>query len=328
MRRIYSHIIYICLVAILFAGCRVDYPEKDFWGKVGYDNIDSRVPILVAIDNLQGTLGNDVKDGNVLSEEWANADFYVYAFYTSTNVKGAPVDVNYSERMDSRDDEKVYCLIDDTDNDNIGHGKKARLNRDLTSFLQWKDGDAVYFNSTYPEYCYKFFAYYLDDAANMNEAPVRGGNSVAYEISIDGTQNLMCGYTTLCPYGGNTGCLDVYPIFKMERQLALVKFNPDEQVENIIVTAPYRGRVVVAADDEAKIGAQFDDSEIKDYSSEEIGMTFLLPEADSYELQILTKEGDAPICRNFGVDGGFMAGHEYTVSIKVIDSENIELDVK
>lgn len=330
MKGKYLHSIYISLVFALLIGCTIEYPQKDFFGVKGdvvYDNTNLRVPILVAMDAAEETFDNE--------EEWANAIVNVYAFYTPTDTEGAPEAVDYSERMDSQDEEKVYCLVDDTDNDNEGHGKQARLSK--SSLLQWEDGDVVYYNSTYPQYRYRFFAYYLGNATvtKLERDSVR----VIYDIDINGTQDLMCGCATLTekqkerfgslsnPYSANTGALGLFPTFKMKRQLASLHFVVKEEstsIKKIVITAPYKGRFVVAAADEKDMGITFD-TETTDFtqSFKKEGAMFFLPAADNYVVTI----GDK-IPAVLDVDGGFKAGMAYTVEVKVNDSENIEFEVK
>ena len=262
MKRIYSHIVHTCMAIMLLAGCKSDYPHIEYDGdpgKVEYDNIDFRVPIQVAIsdplfDSYTRGMGafDNVKDPSSIDKNWKDADIYVYAFYTPDGLKSSPDGINYSERMVSDNDEKFYCLVDDANNANIGHGKKARLNRDLGSFLQWSkddqqnDDNMVYYNSTYPQYRYRFFAYHLDDAADLSQKPERLSDYVAYDIKIDGTQDLMCGYATPTAkqiaslnavsnkhvfnnlkhlaYSTETGYIDLFPVFDMRHQLTYLKF--------------------------------------------------------------------------------------------------------
>ena len=333
MKGKYLHSIYISLVFALLIGCTIEYPQKDFFGVKGdvvYDNTNLRVPILVAMDAAEETFDNE--------EEWANAIVNVYAFYTPTDTEGAPDSVDYSERMDSQDEEKVYCLVDDTDNGNKGHGKQARLSK--SSLLQWEDGDVVYYNSTYPQYCYRFFAYYLGNAVDMEKMqPNRHHDYVSYDIQIDGTQDLMYGCATLTDkqtkrfgslsnsYSANTGALGLFPTFKMKRQLASLHFVVKEDstsIKKIVITAPYKGRFVVAAADEKEMGITFD-TETTDFtqSFKKEGAMFFLPAADNYVVTI----GDK-IPAVLDVDDGFKAGMAYTVEVKVNDSENIEFEVK
>ena len=337
MKGKYLHSIYISLVLALLVGCTIEYPQKDFFGVKGdvvYDNTNLRVPILVAMDAAEETFDNE--------EEWANAIVNVYAFYTPTDTEGAPEAVDYSERMDSHDEEKVYCLVDDTDNDNKGHGKQARLSK--SSLLQWEDGDVVYYNSTYPQYRYRFFAYYLGNAevTKLERDSVR----VIYDIEIDGTQDLMCGCATLTdkqkerfgslsnPYSANTGVLGLFPTFKMKRQLASLHFVVKEDsaegtsIEEIVVTAPYRGQFVVAAADEKEMGVTFD-ADTKDFSKSkpfEGGAKFYLPATRSYDVTITLADG-----RTFPqlkLEGNFENGQSYTVEVKGIESDNIKFEVK
>ena len=336
MKGKYLHSIYISLVLALLVGCTIEYPQKDFFGVKGdvvYDNTNLRVPILVAMDAAEETFDNDTAIVNV------------YAFYTPTDTEGAPDSVDYSERMDSQDEEKVYCLVDDTDNGNKGHGKQARLSK--SSLLQWEDGDVVYYNSTYPQYCYRFFAYYLGNAANMNNAPNRYADYVSYDIEIDGTQDLMCGYATLTdkqkerfgslsnPYSANTGALGLFPTFKMKRQHASLHFALSDDsakgdlIRNVVITAaPCKGRFVVAAADETQMGITFN-TETKNFaqSFEKEGAMFFLPAANNYAVTIQLS-GNKSFSAVLDVNGGFKAGMAYTVEVKVIDSKNIEFEVK
>lgn len=311
MNRIYIHIIHIGLAMLLLAGCKSDYPHIEYNGNPGtveFDNIDARVPIMVAINdplyqNYTRGVGafDNVMDENGINENWKNADIFVYAFYTPDGMANTPSNTNYSERMDSKDANKIYCLVDDADNDNIGHGKKARLNRDMTSFLQWTDNDMVYYNGTYPQYRYRFFAYHIDDAADMSKKPERKSDYVSYDVQIDGTQDLMCSYAqptaeqlarmenlaspgnknfvnnlSKLIYSTETGHRDLFPIFKMDHQLAYVRFflkadsitdasgnkmmDPEiamVRVENIVINERYHGEFIVAAEETGRLGVNF-----------------------------------------------------------------------
>lgn len=279
MIRKYLHII-ICLAATLLVGCRSEYPHVEYEGNPGtveFENINSRVPIMVAIsDPLYATYtrGMGAFD-NVRGENPINkgkdADFFVYAFY-SPGVAGTPGGFNYSERMNSKDEEKIYCLVDDTDNDNLGHGKRARLNLDKTSFLQWVDEDEVYYSSSYPQYRYKFFAYHLDDAADLTRMPERKFDHIAYDVTIDGTQDLMGGYASptkeqlnklaavsnkhilnnldKLAYSTETGNFNIFPIFDMKHQLAYLTFSL--KADSIVVWDEEKNEMVKVIDPEVK----------------------------------------------------------------------------
>ena len=253
MKRIYSHIIYTCLTIILLAGCKSDYPYIEYEGnpgKVEFGNIESLIPIMVAIDDplyKNHTRGVGIF-GNAADENLTK-DIHVYAFYTPEGIAGVPSHSDYNARMDSKDYDKYLCLIDDTENEGIGHGKRARLNQNMPSFLQWADSGNVYYNNTYPQYRYKFFAYHIDDAAEMNNAPNRYADYVSYDIEIDGTQDLMCGFARPTnqqlekieslsspsnkdfinnleelTYSTESARRDLIPVFNMEHHLTYIKF--------------------------------------------------------------------------------------------------------
>lgn len=254
MKALYLHAICACLLVSLFAGCRPKYPHIEYEGNprdVVFGHVDFPVPVNVAITNpLYETYTRGVgvfdkyQDG--VAGNWENADIYVYAFYSPSNLGGGPNDIDYSKRMDSEDDEKIYCLVDDADDEAKGHGKRAYINNDITSFLQWGGNNVPYYNSSYQQYRYKFFAYHIDDAADLMHGPERGRDYVAYNVEIDGTQDLMCGYATPTrkqlaalnapsdkhilnnieelAYSTTTGYRDIFPIFQLKHQLAFMKF--------------------------------------------------------------------------------------------------------
>ena len=359
MKRIYSHIVHTCMAIMLLAGCKSDYPHIEYDGdpgKVEFDNIDFRVPIQVAIsDPLFGSytrgMGafDNVKDPSSIDKNWKDADIYVYAFYTPDGLKSSPDGINYSERMVSDNDEKFYCLVDDANNANIGHGKKARLNRDLGSFLQWSkddqqnDDNMVYYNSTYPQYRYRFFAYHLDDAADLSQKPERLSDYVAYDIKIDGTQDLMCGYATptakqiaslnavsnkhvfnnlkYLAYSTETGYIDLFPVFDMKHQFVYLKFflkadsifvdgekvlDPEiknVRIENVYITSPYHGEFVVAADDTSRLGVTF--------TSEMKNLYMPVKVKTDADGNIVTDADGHRITTSRDEEGKLMAGNEY-----------------
>ena len=330
MNKKYLHVIYTCLTITLLTGCSLEYPDRDFLGEEGnvvFDNTALRVPVQVAVDDIP-LYGN------------SDSVLYVYSFYTPTNgVEGAPTEVDYREHMDAVDDEKVFCLIDGTS----GHGKKVRLTSHFGALLQWQDDEVVYYNSTYSQYRYKFFAYHVGDA-KMGTVE-RDSVKVAFEVEINGTQNLMCACASLTekqkerfsdspvyPYSAATGALGLFPTFKMESQLASLHFALSDDsaegvsIRNVVITAPYQGRFVVAAADETKMGITFD-TETKDFaqSFEKEGAMFFLPAANNYAVTIQLS-GDKSF--SAALNGDFEAGTASTVEVKVNDSENIEFEVK
>ena len=304
MKRIYLHILYTCLAVILFAGCKSDYPDIEYdgdLGKVEFDDFSSPIPIMVAIDDpLYENITRGMGALSNLEDKRAFDSLRVYAFYSPKGVDNVYDHTSYSERMDSKDGENIYCLIDDADNAGIGHGKKARMNYDAPSILEWTDGDNVYYSTSHPQARFRFFAYHVDDAADMGKAPRREADYVAYDIEVDGTQDLMCSYAQPTAgqmanvpnltspsnkdfvnnlekytYSTVSASRELIPVFTMKHQMAylrlflkaervLEELDPQidkMRVENVIIKGVhYQGEFVVAAEDPGRLGVTYSDA--------------------------------------------------------------------
>lgn len=255
--------VVLCAVIFTLAGCRQHYPGIEYDGledDIGVDYKEGKVPVYVAVNDPlfehYTTRGvgafDDLVNGNSTDQKWWEADFRVYAFLRRS-FNGYSGDPDYTKRMSSNDDD-CLCLIDDNGTgDSQGHGRKANLRKgEQNAFLDWKDGDDVYYNTTYQYYAYRFFAYYLDDAYDFSKAPtVRSKDHISYDFTIDGTQDLMCGYASLTnaqlaeaetfrsgekdneffadnikdlAFSKATGNRSIYPIFDMQHKLSYLKF--------------------------------------------------------------------------------------------------------
>ena len=304
-KRIYIHTISACLIALLLIGCKSDYPHIEYEGDlsdVTYENIESPVPIIVAVNDpiyVSYTRGvgafEDFKEGADSDEKWVGADFYVYAFYSPNGLPGTPQSaVDYKSSMGSgSEDMPPFCLVDDALEGGLGHGRHARLDKNRESFLHWINDDKIYYNKTHQQCRYKFFAYYLDDAVDFSKRPDRTSDCVTYDIKIDGTQDLMCGYAVptesqietliksgekdivnnikALAYSTITGNRDLFPIFQMKHKLAHLKFYvkagstngiidteaANVEITNISIVAQTKGKFTVAADDETNMRATF-----------------------------------------------------------------------
>ena len=262
-KRIYIHTISACLTAILFIGCKSEYPHIEYEGElseVTYENIESPVPIIVAVNDpiyVSYTRGmgafEDFKEEEDADEKWRNADFYVYAFYSPNGLPGTPLSaVDYKARMNSgSEDMPPFCLVDDAIEGGFGHGRHARLDKNRESFLHWVKDDKIYYNKMHQQCRYKFFAYYLDNAATDPHTgrlniPERLSDRITYDVEIDGTQDLMCGCASpteaqienliksgekdivnnikALAYSTITGNRDLFPIFQMKHHLTHLKF--------------------------------------------------------------------------------------------------------
>ena len=241
MKRIYSHIIYTCLTIILLAGCKSDYPYIEYEGnpgKVEFDNIESLIPIMTTMNS---PLYENLTRGTGIFNNEKDKDFYIYAFYTPKGKDGVPQSIDYSMNPQ----EEFHCLVDDP----TGHGLKARLS-EISSALEWVKDTMVYYNNTYPDYRYRFFAYHVDDAVDMEKMqPNRHHDYVSYDIQIDGTQDLMCSCAQPTPeqlakikslaspsnkdfinnlekltYSTQSAHRDLIPLFETKHQLAYIQF--------------------------------------------------------------------------------------------------------
>lgn len=311
MKRIHMHAIGICLTVTLTIGCKSEYPHIEYEGEldeVTYDKIESPVPIIVAVNDpiyVSYTRGvgvfDDLDEGDRSNyEKWLDADFYVYAFYSPNGIPGTPQSAaDYKPSMNSNsenEDVPPFCLVDDGD-PSTGHGRKARLDENKESFLHWEDEAKIYYSKIHQQCRYKFFAYYLDDAATTSDGtlrrPERFSDRVTYDVKIDGTQDLMCGYAEptapqidnllnagerdivnnidALAYSTVTGNRDLFPIFTMKHQLVFLKFyikkgsvngevDPTAaqvEIKNISIKALTEGKLTVAAEDRTKMGATF-----------------------------------------------------------------------
>ena len=253
MKRIYSHIIYTCLTIILLAGCKSDYPYIEYEGnpgKVEFGNIESLIPIMTTMNSP--LYENHTRGTGIFNNE-KDKDFYIYAFYTPKGKDGVPQSIDYSMNPQ----EEFHCLVDDP----TGHGLKARLS-EISSALEWVKDTMVYYNNTYPDYRYRFFAYHVDDAVDMEKMqPNRHLDYVSYDIQIDGTQDLMCSCAQPTPeqlakikslaspsnkdfinnlekltYSTQSAHRDLIPLFETKHQLAYIQFFL--KVDSIVVIDP------------------------------------------------------------------------------------------
>lgn len=263
---------------------------------------------------------------SILTEKYTKARFYIYAFrkekYANDkdNDLTTEPDLTYTRLSEDRqqDEFALNCLVDGPD---FNYGMPARLTSDMAgsfdllykkddqdkgstigsgNFIdeETKETQTLYYSSKYQNVGYNFFAYYIDslnlekhsvDIYNVSRTP----ESVAYDITIDGTQDIMCGsapdlradmfgvgedkrydinitkeerdviinqggggYSTFAAHRG------VYPIVDMKHQLAqlnFVAYPGDERCKDIVITgievvAPTRGTLTVAARDKKNIG--------------------------------------------------------------------------
>ena len=286
-------------IVLLLCGCRKSYPGIEYEEeKIQVSDKYDRVPITVAVNdplmiNISRGMGalDDEEDSDKAYEKWYNTRLYIYAFLANNSKYDGPLD--YTATMDAFDEEAYYCLVSDTLPE--GHGRRVRINPDQNPYITWENDEVLYYNLTYQDYRYNFFAYHIDDA-QINQIK-KSKDEITLDLTIDGSQDLMLGVAapteeqikTLCKdskwtaarihdlaYSTTTGHRDVVPVITMEHLLSRFSFKltgKDEEsdsvsVRNIYVKAKNRGLMTVAADDTTRLSLTFPDElnpELKDW---------------------------------------------------------------
>lgn len=124
-------------------------------------------------------------------DRWREADFYVYAFLANNheftgNVNYGGEEVNLMLHND--DGRTPYCLV---------KNRRVKFTDAPEPTLEWvREGEAEefqpYYSVSYPAYMFNFFIYHVDNASCS--APVESPTRVSYNITIDGTQDIISGY--------------------------------------------------------------------------------------------------------------------------------------
>ena len=181
-----------------------------------------------------------------------------------------------------RDEEKLNCLVD-------GYSYYSGIH----SHLDNKSGLAVVskaplYYGTYQDVGYNFFAYVIDDLESSANTVHRTRDSIYYDVTLDGTQDIMCGkapkltaevlderysqvklsdaernrilnignYSTYAAHRNIDPYVDVY------HQLTQLKFRAyageegvdSTTIDSIYVEAPNTGKLIVAHRDPSRVG--------------------------------------------------------------------------
>ena len=152
--------------------------------------------------------------------KYQDGTIYVYAFRSDYNMQGtvltslpslrntAYATLNRPNGINNDSVNLTDCLLDGSDYfmgvptklvpESSGeliynyHYEKDEQGRDLLKFgNQW--GRDFYYSNTYQEIPYNFFAYYVDDFVPNASNTHREDTHIHYDITIDGTQDIMCG---------------------------------------------------------------------------------------------------------------------------------------
>lgn len=201
---------------------------------------------------------------------WENARFHIYAYH-----KGNETDYTTTRQKDS-----LECLLEDA----------LAYVPDRTSFifslLDAKSEEKInyFYNGKTEMYPYNFFAYYIDDVEPASI--IKSRESISVDVTINGTQDIMCGKAKLTAlqkaeiskskdansimksyYSLYSAKKQIIPVVQFEHQLVRLKFEAfpgsgyceNLSVKGVEVLSKDRGTMIVAHNDEQKLGMTFDD---------------------------------------------------------------------
>ena len=213
-----------------YPGLTYDYNGDKITNNETYDK--TPVMVFVNKQNffsVSATRGGDIGGNGVGSFDdpsgkdsvkYKNARFFIYAFRKKEYLQDKnpqlteKPDLTYtrfSGPQSSRDTNAVNCLVD---GDDFNYGMLAKLTEDKAGAfdLLYKTDDddnpdndyhvgsgsfekaSIYYSSLHQDVGYNFFAYYIDGLKeDTNTEPERNSESISYKITIDGTQDIMCG---------------------------------------------------------------------------------------------------------------------------------------
>ena len=223
------------LAATAFGACSDSYPglsydsleQSSSQGQTGTTDPVSRDPLdaIVLSTNTQGNFpvksqtrgigAFDPQDTANVLRIW-QAPFYVFAFrdgkYDKSNNIELLSEPDFSRWVyaksntgsSSSDNLNFHCLLD---GDDYYYGLKTHFNNgqlvpeyngvDYRNLGGLTGYQRFYYSSANAEVPYNFFAYYIDDIKITNLSTARQTDRVAYNIEIDGSQDLMCGKADL-----------------------------------------------------------------------------------------------------------------------------------
>lgn len=194
------------------AACSTDsYPGLEYDKPDHVENTEAydKTPVMVFINeqnffSISATRGMGPIDNNLNNNTAAHAVINVFAFRDRADVQGlsaltADPDLTVTRKADP---DNANCLLDNAADYYSGY--PMMLSKSGQGFLVSPgtgsaDGETeetgaeeiIYYSAKYTEVGYNFFAYYIDDCPVKNK--VRTADRIAFDIDIDGTQDVMCG---------------------------------------------------------------------------------------------------------------------------------------
>ncbi len=148
-----------------------------------------------------GVIDPEQEDTDAYHERMSNVNFFVYAFR-----RDRPGGMHYNYNG-ANDPDNHFCLLDGsrdtltadqlenlqlTQDQAWKHGKWARYNGN-GSFVNWRSlNDIPYYSIMQQLDPFRFFAYCYDDAKILGDGVRREPDHNAFDVEIDGSQDLMC----------------------------------------------------------------------------------------------------------------------------------------
>lgn len=287
------------LMPLLFA-CTRSYPGLEYEDDNGFSNGEgsTNTPIMLFLNDplfftMTTTRGTGVFEPDN-KNKYNNATFHVFAFRDAEDV-----DMTMTLASDS---DRYNCLVD---GDVFFKGRPMKMDKDNSGEMEFiRDEETnvtehLYYGSKYQELGYNFFGYYIDDFEPTSENSVRTKDEIYHNVDIDGSQDIMCGYSreltpeyvlnilkkngnssstgliadrnNILNYGYSTYAAhrNVNPVIDLKHVLARLKFEAyagDNKAQNITITnievkSRTKGKLTVAAADLTKVGLQVDESQ-------------------------------------------------------------------
>ncbi len=294
------------VAAVSLASCSDSYPGLEYNGNnsvISNEESYDKTPIMVFINpqnffSIAATRSGGTGPFEGLSnKKYEKSRFYVFAF---RGTKDKPEHGNLTYEPDlsrtrfapgfTPDEDNDDCLVDGKEDYN--YGLMAKLTNDYPGafdFISEKENgeivsDQVYYSTAnQKDVGYNFFAYHIDNLV-QTAVPHRGVQNtqeISYDLTIDGTQDIMCGYApwltsevlkddqnmsnmtederqdilNLGLYSTFAAHRGINPTVNLTHQLVRLDFKAypgDEEVERITITgveveAPNKGTLVVAS---------------------------------------------------------------------------------
>ena len=312
-------------IAVGLGACSESYPGMyyDYGNSIGNNEAgdsSSRVPVYVyvnrqsffSVSSMRGVgpfdpLSDKDADGNPreLTPEdtlrYQKAVFHIYAFrdgkYVSTG-SSYPAELASDPNMTwtiwenssgQYDPNRMNCLLDGKD---YSMGLPTQLDEKTGLYPSDK---TTYYYGPYQDVGYNFFAYHIDDAltnTDLSSKPHRDRDSVWYELEIDGTQDIMCGYApklteevlneryselnitesernrvlNIGNYSTYAAHRNIDPYVNVHHALSRLDFRAypgresanEVTIDSIYVTCPNSGKLIVAHRDPERVGFYVD----------------------------------------------------------------------